>query len=494
MGKLSELGKISIPQVHLSATIPPHLQSAYMKKQYLGEETVVIRKSTERPEIAYIVDRPGKVHSTHEYTKQKAKELEENYFTPESRGIIFVRNREAAESLADRIGGTFYHSMMTKEDREKNYNDWYSGKFKWMVATSGFINGVDHPFVTAVIFLEIPHGFLDFFQGSGRGGRSGLLSITLLITTFDPKMKDEDGWKCADLLIQWAKQTDECRRVGISAVMDGESRSCSDIKDAELCDVCKSPKKSTASSSQSTTASVQPIATLKSSSPANSSQSMSSFVRHTKAVVAPPQPVFRPSRVAAASGSQAPQASAKQPMSQMERRAALINADTQLKGDLMKQIGDHASDFASKHCIICFLLMGKMVPKEKHNYFFHCKIDDLTDSDWFSFKRRCRLPLNNTYCLYCWFPQKAPHKLPYHTSDSYGSGNACNLRNLASVVVYAVYRNPLWNARICERFPAIAQCNDDQQYADWLVSENSPSGFINAFHLFLEVMKMQSNM
>ena len=57
MSMIVNLADVHIPQVHLTATLPPHLQKLYMSKQKLGNDTRVIRRTTERPEIAYAVEK-----------------------------------------------------------------------------------------------------------------------------------------------------------------------------------------------------------------------------------------------------------------------------------------------------------------------------------------------------------------------------------------------------------------------------------------------------
>jgi Helicase conserved C-terminal domain len=42
-----------------------------------------------------------------------------------------------------------------------------------MVATTGFIHGIDHPNVNTVVFFEMPYGLNNVVQGGGRAGHSG---------------------------------------------------------------------------------------------------------------------------------------------------------------------------------------------------------------------------------------------------------------------------------------------------------------------------------
>lgn len=56
-----------------------------------------------------------------------------------------------------------------------------------MMATTGFIQGIDHLNVDTVIFLEMPYGLNNLVQGAGRAGHAGRPAHVFLIdycTTF----------------------------------------------------------------------------------------------------------------------------------------------------------------------------------------------------------------------------------------------------------------------------------------------------------------------
>ena len=51
-----------------------------------------------------------------------------------------------------------------------------------MIATSGFLQGIDYPYIDTIIFCKMLYGLLDIVQGSGRGSHSGQPSVTVLVT------------------------------------------------------------------------------------------------------------------------------------------------------------------------------------------------------------------------------------------------------------------------------------------------------------------------
>ena len=161
---------------------------------------------------------------------------------------------------------------------------------------------------------------------------------------------------------------------------------------------------------------------------------------------------------------------------------------------LIKEIGEHVNGF-EKLCIVCFLLSGEM-HDNNHIYVQQCKAaqsEMLRYEDWKEFKLLCRLPMDKTYCLYCWFPQK-PYELLHHKAESYNRRIACNLSNVCSLVVWMVFRIDHWWKLVTARIPVLKTFKADKEYAHWLVSKSKETGFVNALHLFLEIMKIRRTM
>ena len=241
--KFSEIGQLPFPMVFLTATLPPHLIESFKLGLGLGNETMLIRKTTERPEIQYSVLKFDNVKdgpTVYDLAASNADQYSKS-FDEKSRGIIFSRSIEGAKKMGDKMDCAIYHSEMSFSDLQKRFDDWKSGKNTWIVATSGFTNGIDYAFVDVVIFMEPPYGLMDFVQGSGRGGRGGRPSKTLLITSWKNREREHNpdkAWKCMDEMLDFIDKDDCCRRTSISLCMDGRVLECKNITNAQLCDVC----------------------------------------------------------------------------------------------------------------------------------------------------------------------------------------------------------------------------------------------------------------
>ena len=51
-----------------------------------------------------------------------------------------------------------------------------------MIATSGFLQEIDYPYIDTIIFCKMLYGLLDIVQDSERGSRSDQPSVTVLVT------------------------------------------------------------------------------------------------------------------------------------------------------------------------------------------------------------------------------------------------------------------------------------------------------------------------
>jgi RecQ family ATP-dependent DNA helicase len=127
-------------------------------------------------------------------------EVKMQHFTAEKAkqpcaGIVYVHKREDCQSLATQIFKTTgilaaaYHAGLKDAEREETQRKWCDGTIKVAVATVAFGMGIDLPHVRYVIHWTMSKSIEGFYQESGRAGRDGLPSASILYYSKDDASK-----------------------------------------------------------------------------------------------------------------------------------------------------------------------------------------------------------------------------------------------------------------------------------------------------------------
>lgn len=175
------------------------------------------------------------------------------------RGIIYAFKTETVDSLAEMLQGqgipaVAYHGKKTSKKRKEAQEAFESGKCPIAVASVAFGMGID-TCVRYVIHHSIPKSIEAFYQESGRAGRDGLRSDSILyfskkdvdlvrfLATVGGRPNEEDRQQAAmdavEKMVSYCTAM-RCRRVSVLAHF-GENATAEEVCNAEWgkgCDVC----------------------------------------------------------------------------------------------------------------------------------------------------------------------------------------------------------------------------------------------------------------
>ena len=223
----------------MTATCPIPLRSEILSS--LGiTDCHVIHAPTDRPEIAYHV----KLFKTLDQARDELvatvqQTLETKKDDATFRGLVYCRSKDHVEELAASIGCRPFHADRPIQERTSSFKDWVEGKEKFMVCSSLLGCGVDVEGVSVVLHFGTPWSILDFVQESGRAGRGGKPSVSIVFASHDERgPDDDDDLYGKQTMREWVLQNSTCRRTTLSSFLDGGHISCLLLKGAILCDVC----------------------------------------------------------------------------------------------------------------------------------------------------------------------------------------------------------------------------------------------------------------
>lgn len=211
----------------------------------------VFRGCTTRPNIKYrvaLVDRREEVTKT---VVRLVGEIMQNQ--PLTRVIIYCCRTNEVEGLAEELGCHSYHAQLddgNAERKAKRMEQWICSSGV-MVATNALGVGLDIADVRYVFHLGPPRHLRDFVQESGRAGRDGLESESVLVTLRPREAREEEAdepqhqgiasvqekLKQADIA-EYIQGKAGCRRMYLDGAIDGRTDRPGCEEGEAQCDLC----------------------------------------------------------------------------------------------------------------------------------------------------------------------------------------------------------------------------------------------------------------
>mgnify|MGYP001053949347 CR=1 FL=1 len=168
-------------------------------------------------------------------------------------GIVYCLSKRKTEETAAWLctqgyDALPYHGGMDKEQRAENQSRFQHGEAVVMVATIAFGMGIDKPDVRFVAHLDLPGSIEAYYQETGRAGRDGLPSDTLMLYGSEdialrskfiedsdaPDQRKRTERQKLDALLGLA-ETAECRRRVLLSYFGDDCEPCGN------CDTCIEP-------------------------------------------------------------------------------------------------------------------------------------------------------------------------------------------------------------------------------------------------------------
>ena len=422
------------------------------------------------------------------------KLVERDLWTAASRGIIFCLSRPDVDELASLFGNTKSHSDMESAIRSELQEKWNQGLpgHRWMVATTGFIHGIDNANVDTVIFLEMPYGLNNFIQGGGRAGRSGQSAHVFLLDYCSnfllPPFGIDYGAVAAGA--DFVGNVSDCRREIISDVMDGNRVRCGDLPNAEPCDICNPD-------SSMVKASKRLLLPIRNDTPDFDQEFWDDVTLASlddSFFTAPPFSSFSSSSPSSAPVASSSTTHTRPSMSLLVDQAIYLK----LKQDkvakvaeltaLTKAIGGISDGSHTRYCVICWVWKSKrQIKTPAHQYFVSCmsKEDRFVSHalGWITFKKRFRFE-QYRYCYKCGLPQ-GDFTPSTHPTFKAGTHINCPFDDLVVLLIwFIIHTEDIWR-KACSVFSGITATMSLENITKWIIAVEQPHLFYNGLELVI---------
>lgn len=232
---LAWVGKLGVPVVIQSATIPPSVLPHLF--QMLGvTQYHVCREPTSRPNISYRV-------VTVASPEHEIERLVNIALAGHGKMLIFCTSKEIVERLASKLHIRPCTGLTTAEHLSTLFRDLRQGTIRVVISTTVLGVALDVPEVDTVVHLGCPFNMVGYTQEAGRGGRGvGTMSTSIIVLgrQLIPHKIPETDYMGVRLIYDHVLNTTRCRQWMPSLFNDGVGMTCTMMAlVSNLCDVCE---------------------------------------------------------------------------------------------------------------------------------------------------------------------------------------------------------------------------------------------------------------
>ena len=240
--QLWQLRYLNCPFSCLTATLMVALEGQ-LRKQLMLPETEIFRRSTMRSRIRYSVVNSRTVAPM----KIVVEMVKQRPLASGKKGVIYVRTYHVGEVVSTELNCPFYKA--TAVDKSQTLQAWIDKPGGWIVATGALGTGINIDGINEVIHVDRPYGLTSFAQQSGRAGRSGEISNSVVITRVESSFSSRSNALQSDFTVEKIDEeamteyirTKSCRRSVLAKHFDqGSPLSCREhAEEVVYCDYCE---------------------------------------------------------------------------------------------------------------------------------------------------------------------------------------------------------------------------------------------------------------